>query len=155
MQFYLEEINNLKQSLSVLVAGERKWMTEVGGEKLGDEKGKSIIEKTWGIVGILDECNTDSPNLAFGRFGILTNHFGIISSSITISVDEMPYQINIMEDIFESLNLSSVLTSNDFYQRMLWWKEDSIGENESLNSEVPIQLEEENLSPESSPMKAH
>lgn len=60
-----------------------------------------------------------------------------------------------MEDIFESLKLSPVLASNDFYQRMSWWEEDSIGENESLNSEVPIQLEEEYLSLELSPIKAN
>ncbi|CAI9303048.1 unnamed protein product [Lactuca saligna] len=90
------------------------------------EEAFSIIVNTWGTVVILDECSTDSPNMAFGRVGILTSHLGIISSTITILVDGMPYTINITEDIFESLKLSPVLAANDFYQKMIWWDEGSI-----------------------------
>lgn len=60
-----------------------------------------------------------------------------------------------MEDIFESLKLSPVLTLNDFYQKMSWWDEGDIGENESINSDVPAQSEEGIRSPESSPVKSH
>ncbi|XP_023763922.1 uncharacterized protein LOC111912416 [Lactuca sativa] len=84
------------------------------------EEAFSIIANSWGSVVIPEECNTSSPNLAFGRVGILTSHPGIISSSIKILVDGKPYQINILEDIFESIKLSLVLAANDFYQKMLW-----------------------------------
>ncbi|CAI9294500.1 unnamed protein product [Lactuca saligna] len=113
----------------------------------------NIIASKWGLVVIPEECDIDSPNLAFGRVGILASHLGSISSFITIMVDGTPYMINVMEDIFESLKLSPVLGANDFYQKMTWWDEDSIGENDSLNSEVPIQPEHMLASPESSPTK--
>lgn len=102
---------------------------------------------------IPEECNTSSPNLAFGRVGILTSHPGIISSSIKILVDGKPYQINIMEDIFKSLKLSPVLAANDFYQKMSWWDEDSIGENGSFNSDAPALHEVGMMSPVASPAK--
>nr|KAJ0206798.1 hypothetical protein LSAT_V11C500242850 [Lactuca sativa] len=99
--------------------------------------------------------NTDSPNLAFGRVGILTSHPDIVSSSITILVDGIPCKINVMEYIFESLKLSPVLAANDFYQKMSWWDEDSTGENDNLNSEGPIQPEDMLESLEVSPVKVH
>nr|KAJ0214368.1 hypothetical protein LSAT_V11C400167170 [Lactuca sativa] len=117
------------------------------------EEAFSIIASKWGKVVIPEECNTDSPNLAFGRVGILTSHPGIVSSAITISVDGIPYKINVMEDIFESLKLILVLAANDFYQKMSWWDEDSTGENDSLNSEAPIQPEDLLESPEVAPTK--
>lgn len=101
----------------------------------------SVIARSWGMVVIPEECNTDSPNLAFRKVGILTSHPGIISSSIKILVDGKSYQINVMEDIFESLKLSPVLAANDFYQRRSWWDEDNIGENGSLDSEVTVHSE--------------
>ncbi|CAI9296332.1 unnamed protein product [Lactuca saligna] len=60
------------------------------------EEAFNIIARSWGSVVIPEECNTDSPNLAFGRVGILTSHPGIISSSIKILVDRKSYQINVM-----------------------------------------------------------
>nr|KAJ0187389.1 hypothetical protein LSAT_V11C900461260 [Lactuca sativa] len=117
------------------------------------EEAFSIIARTWGTVVIPEECNTDSPNLAFGRVGILTAHPGIISSSIKITVDGRPYLINIMEDIFESLKLSPVLAANDFYQRMSWWDEASKSENGSLNSETSNRSEASLQSPRASPAK--
>nr|KAJ0222676.1 hypothetical protein LSAT_V11C200055730 [Lactuca sativa] len=115
------------------------------------EEAFSIIASKWGSVVIPEECNTSSPNLAFGRVGILTSHPEIISSSIKIMVDGKPYQINIMEDIFESLKLSPVLAANDFYQKMSWWDEDSIGENGSFNSDAPALHEVGGMSPVASP----
>nr|KAJ0193392.1 hypothetical protein LSAT_V11C800414340 [Lactuca sativa] len=117
------------------------------------EEAFSIIANTWGSVVIPEECNTISPNLAFRRVGILTSHPGIISSSIKIMVNGKPYQIHILEDIFESLKLSPVLAANDFYQKMSWWDEDSIGENGSLNSDAPAHHEDGLMSPELSPTK--
>ncbi|CAI9276846.1 unnamed protein product [Lactuca saligna] len=118
------------------------------------EEAFSIIAKTWGEVVIPEECNIDSPNLAFGRVGILTSHPGIISTAIKISVDGRNYTINIMEDIFESLKLSPVLAVNDFYQRMSWWDEDSKSENGSINSEASIQSDASLQSPQVSPAKS-
>ncbi|CAI9299573.1 unnamed protein product [Lactuca saligna] len=117
------------------------------------EEAFNIIARSWGTVVIPEECNTDSPNLAFGRVGILTSHPGIISSSIKIMVDGKSYQINVMEDIFESLKLSMVLAANEFYQRMSWWDDDSKSENGSLNSEVPIHSEASLQSLRISPVK--
>ncbi|CAI9267631.1 unnamed protein product [Lactuca saligna] len=115
----------------------------------------SIIARTWGSVAIPEDCNIDSPNLAFRRVEILTSQLGIISSSITILVDGKPYQINVMEDIFESLKLSLMLAANDLYQRMSCWDEDSIGENGSLNSEVSVQSDDVLQSSEISLAKAY
>lgn len=54
------------------------------------EEAFSTIANTWGSLVIPDKCSTYSLNLAFGRVGILTSYPGIISSSITITVDGMP-----------------------------------------------------------------
>nr|KAJ0189013.1 hypothetical protein LSAT_V11C800402950 [Lactuca sativa] len=86
------------------------------------EEAFSTTAKLWGSVVIPEECPTDSPNLAFGRVGILTSHPGLISSSIPVFVDGIHFEINIMEDIFESIKLSPVLASNDFhYSKWNWW----------------------------------
>lgn len=79
------------------------------------EEAFSTIAKLWGSVVIPEECPTDSPNLAFGRVGILTSHPGLISSSIPVFVDGIHFEINVMEDIFESIKLIPVLASNDFH----------------------------------------
>ncbi|CAI9291854.1 unnamed protein product [Lactuca saligna] len=113
----------------------------------------NVIASTWGAVVIPEECNTDSPNLPFGRVGILTTHPGTISSSIKIMVDGKPYLINIMEDTFESLKLNPVLAVNDFYQRMSWWDEASKSDNGSLNSENSNRSEDSLPSPRASPAK--
>lgn len=52
--------------------------------------------------------------MAFGRVGILTAHQGLINTNITIAIDNLPYQITIVEDIFESSRLSPVMARNDF-----------------------------------------
>nr|KAJ0206447.1 hypothetical protein LSAT_V11C500256130 [Lactuca sativa] len=86
------------------------------------EEAFSTIAKNWGMVVIPDECPTDCPNMAFGRVGILTSHPGLINMNITIEVDNLPYQITIVEDIFESSRLSPVLARNDFefHPSTLW-----------------------------------
>ncbi|CAI9278424.1 unnamed protein product [Lactuca saligna] len=86
------------------------------------EEAFNSIAKLWGSVVIPEECSTDSPNLAFGRVGILTSHPGLISLSIPVYVDGIRLEINVMEDVFESLKLSLVLESNDFqYPNGNWW----------------------------------
>ncbi|CAI9276621.1 unnamed protein product [Lactuca saligna] len=131
------------------IAEKEKFLNE--GREIWQPWFKTI--SAWEEVVIPEECNTSSPNLAFGRVGILTSHPGIISSSIKILVDGKPFQINILEDIFESRKLSPVLAANDFYQKMSWWDEDSIGENGSFNSDAPALHEVGLMSPEASPAK--
>ncbi|CAI9300080.1 unnamed protein product [Lactuca saligna] len=93
------------------------------------EEAFSIIAGNWGTVVIPEECATNSPNLAFGRVGIFTTHPGLISTSIKILVDGINYDINIMEDLFESLKLSPVLASNDYSPNLAWWND---GNGDSL-----------------------
>ncbi|KAI3739794.1 hypothetical protein L2E82_30206 [Cichorium intybus] len=88
------------------------------------------IAKTWGTVLILENCEIDNQNLAFGRVGILTNHPGIISSSVTIRVDGIAYQINILEDDW----------AKD------WGTDEMNSDDDFVDSELP------DLSPEHSPV---
>nr|KAJ0194540.1 hypothetical protein LSAT_V11C800440180 [Lactuca sativa] len=71
------------------------------------EEAFSAIARNWGSVVIPDECQTDCPNMEFGRVGLLTSHKGLINTNIIIAVDNLPYQITIVEDIFESTRLRS------------------------------------------------
>ncbi|CAI9301543.1 unnamed protein product [Lactuca saligna] len=72
--------------------------------------------------------------------GIWTSRYpyispGLINMNITIAVDSLPYQITIMEDIFESSRLSPVPARNnfEFYPSTLWNVNDddlgSVGED--------------------------
>nr|KAJ0210611.1 hypothetical protein LSAT_V11C400216830 [Lactuca sativa] len=78
------------------------------------EEAFSVIARKWGTVIIPEECATDNPNMAFGRVGILTSHPQLINQSITISVDESPFSITVLEDLLESTRLSPVVASNEF-----------------------------------------
>ncbi|CAI9263272.1 unnamed protein product [Lactuca saligna] len=73
-----------------------------------------VIARKWGTVIIPEECATDNPNMAFGRVGILTSHPNLINQSITISVDESPFSITVLEDLLESTRLSPAVASNEF-----------------------------------------
>ncbi|CAI9298101.1 unnamed protein product [Lactuca saligna] len=104
----------------------------------------------WGSVVIPEECPTDSPNLAFRRVGILTSHHGLINFSITVFVDGIRFEINVMEDIFESIKLIPVLASNDFhYSNGNWW-DDGVQEDD-----YAAQSEEDLNSPVSSTAYSH
>nr|KAJ0218832.1 hypothetical protein LSAT_V11C300154990 [Lactuca sativa] len=121
------EENFIERIASIMISGvpQHAWC----------EEAFSAIAKNWGTVVIPDECQTDCPNMAFGRVGILTSHPGLINKNITIVVDNLPYRITIMEDIFESSRLSPVLARNDFefYPSTLWNVNDddlgSVGED--------------------------
>ncbi|XP_052623626.1 uncharacterized protein LOC128128921 [Lactuca sativa] len=116
------------------------------------EEAFSIIASTWGKVVIPEECITDSPNLAFGRVGIITSHPGLIDTAITIMVDGRPFVINIMEDLFESLKLSPVLATNDYYPNTTWWNEADSCDNISSNGESAMQSDDDEATPVTSPV---
>ncbi|CAI9264957.1 unnamed protein product [Lactuca saligna] len=78
------------------------------------EEAFSVIARKWGTVIIPEECATDNPSMVFGRVGILTSHPNLINQSITISVDESPFSITVLEDLLESTRLSPVVASNEF-----------------------------------------
>nr|KAJ0195447.1 hypothetical protein LSAT_V11C700350330 [Lactuca sativa] len=116
------------------------------------EEAFSIIASTWGKVVILEECITNSPNLAFERVGIITSHPGLINTAITIMVDGRPFVINIMEDLFESLKLSPVLAANDYYPNTTWWNEADSCDNISSNGESAMQSDDDEATPVTSPV---
>ncbi|KAI3508665.1 hypothetical protein L1887_23674 [Cichorium endivia] len=77
------------------------------------EEAFTVIARKWEEVLIPEACDTDNLNLAFGRIGILTDHLGIISTSINIVVDGEQYKFNVIEDVFESNRLNLMLASID------------------------------------------
>ncbi|KAI3519771.1 hypothetical protein L1887_08987 [Cichorium endivia] len=84
------------------------------------EEAFSVIASKWGEVIIPETCDTDNLNMAYGRVGNLTDNQGLISSDITIVVDDSLYTINVLEDVFESNRLNPMLACDDvdeqFYQ---------------------------------------
>ncbi|CAH1422868.1 unnamed protein product [Lactuca virosa] len=102
-----------------------------------------------------NECIKNSPNLAFERVGIVITYRGLINTGILILVDGMPYLINVMEDLFESLKISPVLAANDYYPNMAWLNEGDVGNNNNNNSESAIQSEDDFTSLETSPANNH
>ncbi|KAI3739751.1 hypothetical protein L2E82_30162 [Cichorium intybus] len=87
-------------------------------EKLMNVKAFKEVEgfpniESWGKVLIPEVCETDNLNMAFGRVGILTDHPGLISSTVNINVDDKLYPINGIEDLFESNRLNPMLACND------------------------------------------
>ncbi|CAI9270111.1 unnamed protein product [Lactuca saligna] len=86
------------------------------------EEAFNTISKFWGLVVIPEECPIDSANLTFGRVGTIASHPGLINSSISVFVDGIRFEINVMEDIFESIKLNPVLAFNDFHHSNgNWW----------------------------------
>ncbi|KAI3737504.1 hypothetical protein L2E82_27508 [Cichorium intybus] len=53
----------------------------------------STIAKNWGEILVPEPCDTENLNMAFGRTTILTDHPGLISSSLTVRIDDIPYTI--------------------------------------------------------------
>ncbi|KAI3764635.1 hypothetical protein L2E82_14646 [Cichorium intybus] len=106
------------------------------------EEAFSVIASTWGRVLIPETCETDNLNLAFGRVGILTDFPGLISTSIIITVDDIKYSINIMEDLFESNRLNPMLACNDIgseYEHGDWhdWRSENL-ESDDFSDEYDL-----------------
>ncbi|KAI3780732.1 hypothetical protein L2E82_10720 [Cichorium intybus] len=112
------------------------------------EESFSVIARKWGDVLIPESCDTDNLNLAFGRIGILTDHSGLISTSLSIIVDGVKYKINVLEDVFESNRLNPMLASIDVNDQFEFDKWESHWREEGFGSEDEYQ---EGESPESSP----
>ncbi|CAI9266882.1 unnamed protein product [Lactuca saligna] len=112
------------------------------------EEAFSSISKMWGSVVIPEECPTDSPNLAFGRVGILTSHPGLINLSIPVFVDGICFEYpngnwwydGVREDDYavqSKEDLNSPISSPAYSHRSL------VGECEKLQSCETIPVPEE------------
>ncbi|KAI3698729.1 hypothetical protein L2E82_42505 [Cichorium intybus] len=115
------------------------------------EEAFSVIARRWGEVIIPETCETDNLNMAYGRVGILTENSGLISYAVTITVDDVLYTINVMEDIFESNRLNPMLACNDIEDPFYHDDWASKWESDSTDSEKASSADE---SPEFSPARS-
>ncbi|KAI3740321.1 hypothetical protein L2E82_30749 [Cichorium intybus] len=115
------------------------------------EEAFSVIARRWGEVIIPETCETDNLNMAYGHVGILTENSGLISCAVTITVDDVLYTINVMEDIFESNRLNPMLACNDIEDPFYHDDWASKWESDSTDSEKASSADE---SPEFSPARS-